>query len=137
MTEETRDGFLIWGGIFAIIFLILIVICVFMWVEPPYNVWSSAKSGQAQLAQADYNRQIAVREADATKASAVELAQAEVIRARGVAKANAIIGKSLNHNESYLTYLWIQNLESKYNKTIYIPTEANMPVLEAGRGIGK
>ena len=98
-----------------------------------YNVWSSSKDGQAQLAEADYNRQIAVREADAKAASAVELAKAEVIRAKGVAKANKIIGKSLEGNEAYLRYLWIQNLESDQNKVIYVPTEANLPILEASR----
>ncbi len=41
-----------------------------------YSVWSSGKAGEAQLAQANYNRQIAVKEADAKKAAAVELAEA-------------------------------------------------------------
>ena len=120
-------------GAFVVVGLIVGV----MFGYPRYKVWASAKTGQAQLAQADYNRQIAVREAEATEASATELAKAEVIRAQGVAKANKIIGSSLRGNESYLTYLWLQNLESKYNKTIYIPTEANLPILEVGRTLGK
>lgn len=98
-----------------------------------YNVWSSRKSGEAELAQADYNRQIAVREASAKAAAAVELAKAEVIRAYGVSKANKIIGKSLEGNEAYLRYLWIQSLETNKNKVIYVPTEANLPILEASR----
>lgn len=98
-----------------------------------YSVWSSAKAGEAQLAQATYNRQIAVKEAEAKEAAAVELAKAEIIRAGGVAQANKIIGKSLEGNEAYLRYLWIQNLESQHNKIIYVPTEANLPILEAAR----
>ncbi len=98
-----------------------------------YNVWSSKKSGEAQLAEASFSRQIAVKEADAKAAAAVELAKAEVIRAHGVAQANKIIGDSLNHNESYLRYLWIQTLDSQNNKVIYVPTEANLPILEATR----
>ncbi len=102
-----------------------------------YSVWSASKVGEAQLAQATYSRQIAVKEADAKAAAAVELAKAEVIRAKGVAKANKIIGQSLNNNEAYLRYLWIQTLESPQNKVIYVPTEANLPILEASRLIKK
>jgi len=102
-----------------------------------YGVWSSGKAGEAQLAQANYNRQIAVKEADAKKAAAVELAEAEVIRARGVAKSNKIIGQSLNKNKAYLTYLWISSLDSKYNKVIYVPVKGNLPILEAGRLLKK
>ena len=126
----TSIWFIIIGAILGIIYFVGYLI---LDVYPNYNVWASGKAGQAQLAQADYNRKIAVREAMAKSASAVELAKAEVIRAGGVAKANKIIGESLKQNEAYLTYLWLQNLESKYNKTIYIPTEANLPMLEAGR----
>ncbi len=44
--------------------------------------------------------------------SAKHLADAEVIRAEGVAKANKIIGDSLKDNEGYLRYLWIQGLQT-------------------------
>lgn len=98
-----------------------------------YNVWSASKDGQAQLAQADWNRQIAVREADAKMQAASELAQADVIRAQGVAKANQIIGQSLNNNESYLTWLFINNLTETKNQVIYVPTEGSLPILEAGK----
>jgi len=32
-----------------------------------------------------------------------------------------------------LTYLWIQALYDESNSVIYVPTEANMPILEATR----
>lgn len=98
-----------------------------------YGVWAAGKAGEARLAEATYSRQIAVKEAEAKAAAATELAKAEIIRAQGVARANKIIGDSLNQNESYLRYLWIQTLESQHNKVIYVPTEANLPILEAGR----
>lgn len=100
-----------------------------------YKVWASGKQGEARLAEATYSRQIAVREAQAKAAAAVELARAEIIRAKGVATSNKIIGQSLNKNEAYLRYLWIQTLESQHNKVIYVPTEANLPILEAGRRV--
>lgn len=98
-----------------------------------YNVWSSSMAGKAELAQADWNRQITVREAHAKQEAAIELAKAEVERARGVAQANKIIGDSLKGNEDYLRYLWIDNLQNDKNQVIYVPTEANLPILEANR----
>jgi len=122
----------------SMIFLILFCIsCVFglfaLYAE--YNVWSSSLSGQAELKRADWNRQIAVREAQAKMDAAVMLAQAEVERAKGVAQANKIIGDSLKQNEEYLRYLWIDGLQHTTNQIVYIPTEANLPILESTRNI--
>ena len=61
------------------------------------------------------------------------LASAEVERAKGVAEANKIIGESLNGNDAYLRYLWIERLGQNGQDVIYIPTEAGLPILEAGR----
>ncbi len=98
-----------------------------------YSVWSERKAGQAELARAESNRQIKTLEAKAVMESAKHLADAEIIRAEGVAKANRIIGESLKGNESYLRYLWINGLQHTQDKIIYVPTEANLPILEAGR----
>ena len=100
---------------------------------PVYRVWEQGLSGEAKLREAEYSRQIAVEEAQAKKAAAVELAEAEKIRAGGVAEANKIIGESLAGNEAYLRYLWIQGLHDGSSEIIYIPTEANLPILEAMR----
>jgi regulator of protease activity HflC (stomatin/prohibitin superfamily) len=98
-----------------------------------YNVWSSGLAGEAQLKQAEWNRKIVVREADAKKEAATLLAEAEVERAKGVATANKIIGDSLKNNEEYLRYLWIDSLQSTKDQIIYVPTEGNLPILEASR----
>ena len=103
------------------------------YVLPRYKVWSAEMEGQAELAQAEGNRKIAVLEAQAKLDSAKALASAEIERAKGVAEANRIIGESLQGNEGYLRYLWIQNLESGSNSVIYVPTEANLPILESGK----
>lgn len=107
-----------------------------MWGCPRYDVYSREMTGKAELAQATSNRQIKVNEASATEEAAKHLAQAEIARARGVAEANRIIGDSLKGNEDYLRYLWIHNLaeaEQKGAQVIYVPTEANLPILEAQR----
>lgn len=112
---------------------IIVFIVGAMWTYPKYNVYSSQLAGEASLKQAQYDRQIAVAEAHAKMESAKLLADSEVIRAEGVAKANQIIGDSLKGNEVYLKYLWVNNLENSKNQVIYIPTEANIPLLEAGK----
>lgn len=100
---------------------------------PLYNVWQSGLAGQAELRRAEQNRQIAVQEAHAKMDSAKLLADAEVARAVGVASANKIIGDSLKNNEAYLRYLFVNNLEHTKNQVIYVPTEGNLPILEATR----
>jgi regulator of protease activity HflC (stomatin/prohibitin superfamily) len=72
----------------------------------------------------------------ASEEAAKHLAQAEIARAKGVAEANRIIGDSLKGNEDYLRYLWIHNLaeaEKLGAEVIYVPTEANLPILESTR----
>ena len=101
---------------------------------PTYNVYVQKMQGAALLAHAQSSKEIAVAEAKAKMESATLLAQAEVARAEGVAKANKIIGESLKNNEAYLRYLWINDLGNNNGKTIvYVPTEANLPILEANR----
>jgi len=104
-----------------------------MWGCPQYNVWEAGMSGQAELKKAEQNRQIAVEEAKAKKESAQALADAEITRAKGVAEANKIIGDSLKGNEAYLRYLWIDGLNNNQQNVIYVPTEAGLPILEAGK----
>lgn len=72
-------------------------------------------------------------EATAKRDAAKMLAEAEIERAKGVAQANRIIGDSLTNNEAYLRYLWVQSLAEGKSEVIYVPTEASLPVLEAGR----
>ena len=106
-----------------------------MWGCPKYKVYDQRQEGMALLAHAQSSREVAVAEAKAKMESASLLAQAEVIRAEGVAKANKIIGDSLKGNEAYLRYLWVNNLEENKGQTIYVATEAGMPIMESGRGV--
>ena len=110
----------------------LIIIALF-WGIPVYRVWQKTLAGKAHLREAEFNRQIQVVEAEAKAHAAKSLAEAEITRAGGVAKANAIIGESLKNNESYLRYLWIESLQHTQDKVIYVPTEAGLPILEAHR----
>lgn len=122
------------NGAFVLMLLLLLII-THMAFYPRYNVWSQELIGKAELARAESNRKIAVLEAQAKKDSATMLAAAEIERAKGVAEANKIIGSSLKGNEEYLRYLWIESIQSKDHSIIYVPTEAGLPLLEAGREV--
>lgn len=100
------------------------------WGCPQYRVWQQSKEGEAELKRAEQNRKIKIQEAMAAKESASMLAQADTIRAHGIARSNQIIGQSLT--EAYLHWFWIDNID-KSDNVIYVPTEANMPIMEAGR----
>jgi hypothetical protein len=124
------------GWTSSVVLFFVLVAALFMWGCPKYNVYSSEMAGKAELAQAEYNRQVKTLEAAQTQESAKHLAQAEIERAKGVAEANRIIGESLKGNEDYLHYLWIHNLgevKKSGSQVIYVPTEANLPIMEAGR----
>jgi regulator of protease activity HflC (stomatin/prohibitin superfamily) len=58
-------------------------------------------------------------------------AEIEVAKAQGIAKSNKIIADSISEN--YLRYKFIENLNSTSKEVIYVPTEANLPILEATR----
>lgn len=98
-----------------------------------YEVWAARKEGEAEYAKAQSTRQIKILESIAHLESAKNHALAEVERAKGMAEANRIIGDSLDGNADYLRYLWIQSMEHTAGQVIYVPTEAGLPILEAGK----
>jgi len=119
----------------VILFIVAGLIALFMFGGPHYAVWQKGMAGQAELRQAEQNKQIRVEEARAQMEAAKLLAEAEIERAKGVAEANRIIGESLKDSEAYLRYLWVQSISegSANRQIIYIPTEGNLPILEASR----
>jgi len=121
---------------FAILAILVVIVVIDAAASPVYGVWSKELKGKAELRQAEWNRQIQIQEAHANLESEKLNAQAEVERAKGVAEANEIIGESLKNNEAYLRYLWVKGLTDGTSEVIYVPTEANLPILEAGRMIG-
>ncbi|NYT68767.1 hypothetical protein H0A67_09265 [Pusillimonas noertemannii] len=130
-SEGEADGVSKSLGIAALALAIAAVISY-----PYVNVWQRSMSGQAQMAEAEANRQIKVREAQAIKDSAQLLADAEIARAHGVAEANRIVADGLGGPEGYLRYLYIEGLKEAQRQgaqIIYVPTEAGLPILEASR----
>jgi hypothetical protein len=118
----------------AISIFVIASVCGGLYGCPQYGVYQQRMAGEAELAQAEYSKQVQVRDAEGRLAAAEKLAQVEVARAGGVAKANQIIGDSLKGNDAYLRYLWITDVTgAKAPTVIYVPTEANIPILEAAR----
>lgn len=110
----------------------IVVIISLMIGLPVYNVWRSNKMGVAEYVRAEQNRKIKIEEAKANLEAEKLNAQAEIERAKGAAEAIRIENGSIT--PTYIQYLWVrqQNANSN-NKIIYIPTEAGLPILEAGK----
>lgn len=115
------------GGI-AIMFGI-VILCLFiagaMVGCPQYKVYSSRLDGEAALAKANSTKQVLVTQAQAEKEAAQ--AQADAIR---------IVGQASKDFPQYREQQFIQAFgeamqSDKIEKIIYVPTEANIPIIEA------
>ncbi len=141
MDDETKFVVKLFVGIGVLVLLVVVCWMAFM---PKYRIYRQDMAGQANLRQQEWEKKILVEQARAENDSAtlkaeaqvkqaVAQASAEIERARGVAEANKIIGESLKGNEAYLKYLMIDTLKDQNTQLIYIPTEAGLPILEAGK----
>jgi len=117
--------------IIAIIIIIATILgLMFGWQS--FKVYSAQQDGKAKLLEATFTKQIQQEQAKANLESQKLNSQAEIVRAEGAAKAIEIEGGKLTEN--YIRYLWVQQQDNLNDKTvIYIPTEAGLPVTEAGR----
>lgn len=120
------------GGGSAGTVIFVSAVCALLYGCPNYGVYEQRLAGEAELAKAEFSKRVQVTDAEGRLAAAVKLADVEIARARGVAEANRIIGDSLKGNDAYLRYLWIDKLDQK-GQVIYVPTEAGLPILEAGK----
>lgn len=121
---SNHDGAFGTGVVFTAIGLVLALVGGIMAAWPNYQLWSAKIERERIVVQAK-------QEAEA----AVEHARGEVARARGVAEANEIVAQSLT--PEYLRYHYINTLASNNQNVIYIPTEAGLPILEAGGQFGQ
>src|SRR5690606_15374594 len=118
------------GTLVAWFFLAFIIFG--LWGCPTYRVWQQEMEGKAEFAKAEQNRRIRIEEARANLEAEKLNAEAEVERAKGAAQAIKIENGSLT--SKYIQYLWVRQQSTLNDKTvIYIPTEGNLPILEAGK----
>lgn len=112
----------------SIITFIILIIISFMLVIPKYNVWNRKLKGEASLKEAEYSKKVQIEEAKSNLEAEKLNAEAEVERAKGMAQAMEIENGKLT--ETYVKYLWVRSMTGNEATTIYIPTEAGLPILE-------
>jgi len=113
------------------ILVVALLIGGLMFGIPTYRVWQQNMAGRARLAEAEYSRQIMLIEAEMNLQAEELNALAEVARARGAGEAMEIVQEKLT--DMYIRYLWVRQANFRDATVIYVPTEANLPILEAAR----
>ena len=121
--KGSADGLLL--GMIAAFVVIIFLFFLFAW--PQYKVWQQGMAGQAQLSKAQQSKQIAI-----------ETAKAELESAKLRAEAIKVMGKAAQEYPEYRQQEFIGAFgealrEGNINQIVYVPTEANIPLLEAGK----
>lgn len=120
--------------IFWSVVIFLGIIGWFIVGYPMWNVWASKKNGEAQLQEANNEQRIQVSKAQARKEAATLNKESAIIEAEAVSAQIEKIGKQLTQHGLYLNWQWIKMMEERPDSSvIYVPTEANLPILEAGK----
>lgn len=133
ITITQYPNWFVWGGISVIVVIVLIIAWSIV-IEPIWKVWAQGKQGEADLAQAHREQQVQVARAQGRMDAAKINKDAAVIEAEAVAKQIETIGTNLKEHDLYLKWQWTKMMEERPNNSvIYVPTEANMPILEAGK----
>lgn len=117
------------AGIIAIFFGSVILIAFMLWGLPIWNVWKQGLSGEAALARAEQTKKIMV-----------ETARAEKEAANLRAEAIEIMGAAAKEFPEYRQQEFMQAFgealrEGNISQVIYVPTETNLPILEAGKRV--
>lgn len=119
------------GGLFVVILLWS------LWGYPHWRVWASHQEGLADLTRARNEQQIQVAQAESRLAAAEANKKAAIVEAQAVAAQIEAIGSQLTAHDLYLRWQWIKMMEDTHEdadrSVIYVPTEANLPILEARR----
>lgn len=113
------------GIIICCLGLVMLVAGI-MFAIPQYNVYNKRLHGEAILAEANASRQVLIKQAEAERDAA---------KAR--AEAIGIVGRAAKEYPEYRQQEFIGAFaealkEGKISQIMYIPTEANIPITEAG-----
>ncbi|MEJ2899570.1 hypothetical protein [Acinetobacter sp. NS-4] len=106
-------------------FLLLVLLLLFGW--PHYKVWKQGMDGQAALAEAEQSKMIQV-----------QVAKAELESAKLRAEAIKLVGEAAKDYPEYRKQEFIGAFgealrDGRIQQIIYVPTEANIPIVEAGK----
>ena len=111
--------------IFAVSIIVIAVIALLFWGLPKWNVWRSGLSGEAALMRAEQTKKIMIETARAER-------DASSLRAEAI----KIMGQAAKEFPEYRQQEFMQAFgealrEGNIRQIIYVPTEANIPILEA------
>lgn len=102
-----------------------------MWLIPTYSVWQQEQLGKANLARAAQERQIMIEQANAELQSAG-------IRAEAIALVGEMAAKYPEYRQQEFIGAFAEALkEGNIDQIYYIPTEAGIPITEAGRFVNQ
>ena len=118
-----RTGILIVLGIVASIVLVGFL----MWFLPTYEVWRCGMTGKARLQQAEQEKQIMIETARAE-------AEAAILKAEAITTVGAAAKEFPEYRQQEFIAAFGEAIQSgQVEQIIYVPTEANIPIVEAGR----
>jgi len=124
------------GNLMEALFALTVVILLWVLVGyPRWKVWAAHQDGLADLAAAKNEQQIQIAQAQSRLDAAYLNKQAAIVEAEAVAAQVNAIGTELKNHDLYLRWQWIKMMEDGKHgaDVIYVPTEANLPILEATR----
>jgi regulator of protease activity HflC (stomatin/prohibitin superfamily) len=123
------------SALYFVGFVVMVLIAWGLIGYPHWRVWASHQRGLADLQQAKNEQQIQIAKAQSRLDAAALNKQAAIIEAEAVAAQIQAIGDKLTTHDLYLRWQWIKMMEDTAGEhnTIYVPTEANIPILEATR----
>lgn len=118
----TRKAISICAGV---LFSLAVLILACLWAWPKYGVYRQHLEGEAKLRRSEMEKQIII-----------EQAKAEVEAAKLRAQAIEAVGGAAQKYPEYRTQEFIGAFaealkEGNVQQIIYVPTEANIPIIEA------
>ena len=129
--EELKENALgiVFAGI-AGLFTLFLIIAFFFGLAASmkhYSVWAMEKTGEGMLRQANYERQTQVAQAQAERDSAA-------LRAEAIHILGAAAQQYPEYRQQEFIGAFARCLETGCaSQIIYVPTEANIPITEAGK----
>jgi regulator of protease activity HflC (stomatin/prohibitin superfamily) len=107
------------------------------WGWANFRLWKAEYSGQALEIEKQYQGRATLAEAQFSKQARVESARAEKESAQLTADAIAIVGEAAKAYPEYRQQEFYLSLgealkDGKISQILYLPTEAGLPITEAG-----
>jgi len=116
--------------ILVIVLLAISFIIALFFGLPVWHVWKSEKSGQALFAQSESGRRVLVSQAEAER-------DAARLRAEAIGIVGAAAKNFPEYRQQEFIGAFADAMKECHPTIIYVPTEAGIPIVEAGRGIEK